>query len=358
MHNYYKKVAITTLIVIGIIALVALVPLSFIWILPYFAPFIIAYFIALILEPINKFLIRYGKLKRIYAISITYIIFVGLLSLITYFTITKITMEMLGLIKYIEKNIPNIQTWAINIYQEIQDLFALFPQEFQDQINNLFTNFTSMLSSMDLISTIGAKTMHLTTAIPNYFILLILIFVSLYLFSLSLPKINDKFYSYFTDSSKEKLNIVFGELKLATVGFLQAQLILSTITYLISLTALSILGVKYAYAIAVLIVLVDMLPILGTGSTLVPWAIFSITRGDIFLGVGLIVLFLLIVIVRKSIEPKILGERIGLSPLVTLISIWVGFKVLGIVGVFLGPLIIILYNSLHKAGILKFNIKI
>lgn len=353
-----KRIAIITLIVLGTIVVALSIPFAIINIFPYFAPFIIAYLIALILEPLNKLLIKYGKMKRIYAISITFVLFVGLLSLITYFIITKITTEMLGLIKFIEKNIPNIQSWAINLNNNIANFLSLFPKEVQIQFNNIFNDFINKLTSMNLISTIGTSTVTLTAAIPNYFILSILVFVSLYLISLTLPNIHEKFYSFFKESSQQKLDIIFKELRLATVGFLQAQLILSTVTYIISLSALLILGVKYSYAIALFIVLVDMLPILGTGSTLIPWAIFSITRGNYFLGIGLIILFLVIVIVRKAIEPKVLGGRIGLSPLMTLISIWVGFRVLGIAGVFIGPLLIILYNALVKAGVIKFNIKI
>jgi len=358
MTTDYKKIAIITLVVLGTITAVSLISFTVINILPYFAPFIIAYLIALILEPLNKFIIKYGKIKRIYAISITYILSVGLLSLITYFIVTKITTEMLALIKYIEKNIPNIQAWAMNLNNDILNLLDLLPKDIKTQFNKLFMDLVDKLTSMNFISSIGTSTVSLTTAIPNYFILSILVFVSLYLITLSLPNIHEKFYSFFKESSQQKLDIVFKELRIATVGFLQAQLILSTITYIISLSALLILGVKYSYAIALFIVIVDMLPILGTGSTLVPWAIFSITRGNLFLGIGLIILFLVIVIVRKAIEPKILGGKIGLNPLTTLISIWVGFKVLGIAGVFAGPLLIILYKSLVKAEIIKFNIKI
>jgi sporulation integral membrane protein YtvI len=179
-----------------------------------------------------------------------------------------------------------------------------------------------------------------------------------YLISFSLPKIHEKFYDYFKDSSKGKVKVILKDLRKATVGFLQAQLILSTITYFISFIALLILNVDYAMAISFFIVIVDVLPILGTGSVLVPWAMYSLTQGETFLSISLIVLFILIVVIRRAIEPKILGERIGLNPLITLISIWVGFKVLGILGVFLGPLLVILYKALINAGIIKYKVQI
>ncbi|MEL7657956.1 MAG: AI-2E family transporter, partial [Bacillota bacterium] len=134
--------------------------------------------------------------------------------------------------------------------------------------------------------------------------------------------------------------------------------VLSTFTYIVSLGGLLILDMRYALVLALLIVIVDILPILGTGSVLVPWGIVLITLGDIFSGLGLILLFIVITVLRKIIEPKILGERIGLGPLSTLISIWVGFKVMGVLGVFLAPLLIIFYKALVKAKVIQYRFSI
>ncbi len=354
MIDFVKKVLITVAIVFGFIFL----PLAIYYILPKFMPFIVAYFFALMLEPINQWIVKYSKFKRNVSANITYFIFLGFLLLLAYFIITKITTETLGLIKLIQKNIPIIKAWFLNLNQKLLDYIQLLPKEVSDQIKQSSTNFINKLTSVDLISNIGAHTVNITAMIPNIFILLLLIFISTYLISLNLPKINEKFFSYFKVSSKTKVAVVLKEIKKATVGFIQAQLILSTVTYLISLLGLVILGVNYALAIALFIVIVDLLPILGSGSALVPWAILAFTRGETFLSIGLIILFIVILVVRRIIEPKILGEKLGLSPLITLISIWVGYKVLGIAGVFLGPLFFILYHALVKAKVIRFKIKI
>lgn len=354
MTIYLQKVLVTS----GIIAGIIIIPLSLYYILPHFLPFIIAYFIALILEPINQWLMKQRKINRPIAVNITYFLFIGLFILLSYFIVTKITTQMIDLIKFIQRNIPHVQAWFLHINQQIQDFLLLLPEEIAMQINQSLISFINQLASIDLLSDIGTRTYNITTAIPNFFLIIILILVSLFLFSLHLPRINRQFYDFFKERSKKKLNIVLNDLRLATIGFMQAQFILSTITYIISLFALAIMDVRYSLAISLFIVLVDILPILGTGSVLVPWAIFSFTRGNTFLGIGLIILFIFITVVRRVIEPKILGERIGLSPLSTLISIWIGFKVLGILGIFLGPLLIILYKALVKAEVIKYQLKI
>jgi len=354
MVNYINKVLITLGLIIGAI----LLGLIIYFVLPHFLPFILAYFITLMLEPINSWIISRSKLKRGIAVNITFFLFLGFFSLLIYFIVTRISTQTVDLIKFIQKNIPAIQDWFVALFQQFQNYNQLLPHEIAFQINNEFFNFINQLASMDLLSKIGELTIKFTTAIPNFFIVLILVIISVYLFSLNLHQIKRQFYEYFSVQSKDKLTLVLKDLRLATIGFVQAQFILSTITYFVSLIGLVILGVKYSLAIAFFIVIVDILPILGTGSVLVPWGIFSITRGQTFTGIGLIVLFIVITVLRRIIEPKILGERIGLKPLPTLISLWVGFKVLGIIGIFLGPFILILYKSLVKANVIRYKIKI
>lgn len=354
MKEYIKKVAVTLLVILVFI----LVPLLVYYILPYFTPFIFAFLFALLLEPLNHRLMKGLKVKRSLAVNLTYFLFLGVILLMTYFISTKIIRETFDLVRYIQKNIPAIQTWVSGIFEQINNFVQLLPAEMAAPIGQAYNSLMNQLSNMNLISSLGIQTFNLTASIPNFFIVLILFFISLYMISLDLNTIKRRFYSFFKESSKQKLEVILSDLRIATVGFLQAQLILSTITYLISLGGLLFLGVHYAMALALLIVIVDILPILGTGSVLVPWGIFSITQGRTFLGIGLIVLFIVIAVLRRIIEPKILGERIGLSALATLICIWVGYKVLGVLGIFLGPLVLILYKAMVKAKVIRFRVKI
>lgn len=146
-------------------------------------------------------------------------------------------------------------------------------------------------------------------------------------------------------------------LRTSIFGFIRAQVILSGLTYLAALAGLVILRVDYATVIALLIVIVDILPVLGTGSVLVPWAVISAAMGNYLLAVGLVVLFLFITAFRKMVEPKIIGNSIGLSPLSTLISLWVGFKLVGVIGVFLGPIVLIIYKAMRRVGLLHIKIR-
>src|SRR5690606_15621433 len=159
-------------------------------------------------------------------------------------------------------------------------------------------------------------------------------------------------------SSRGKVDEVLQNLRKSIFGFLRSQLILSVLTYIITLGGFLILGVKYALAIALLVVIVDIMPILGTGSVLVPWASYLILTGDWYTGIGLIVLFLVITVFRRVVEPKILGDSVGIGALSALISLYVGFKLVGVIGVFIGPLVVIIYMAARKAGLFQTKIKL
>ncbi|MGI1657848.1 MAG: sporulation integral membrane protein YtvI [Desulfitobacterium sp.] len=354
MKEYAKKVAVTLLIIIAFI----LVPLLIYYLLPYFAPFILALLTALLLEPFNLKLMKYLKINRPLAANVSYFVFLGGALFLSYFLIAKIISEAFELIKFIQRNLPNIQVWFTDFAQQINDFILVFPPEIGMQINQTVTGFVNQLSNLNLISSVGAQTLLITASIPNFFFTLLIFFIALYMINLNLSQINQRFFSYFKEKSKPKAIAVLSDLRNATIGFLKAQVILSTFTYIVSLGGLIFLDVRYALVLAFLIVIVDILPILGTGSVLVPWGLFWITQGDIFRGIGLVLLFIIITVLRKIIEPKILGGRIGLGPLATLISIWVGFKVMGILGVFLAPLLIILYKALVKANVIRYRFQI
>ncbi|TCS80594.1 sporulation integral membrane protein YtvI [Tepidibacillus fermentans] len=354
MEGYIKKVFIT----IGIVISILLLPILFYFVFPHFIPFIIALLLAIMLEPLNEWLIRNTKIKRKLAVHLTYFLFLGSIALIFYFTVTKIIIELVNFTTFVQKNISFIQKWFYELYLKIQNIIQMLPPETSARINQSFMKFVDQLANLNLLSTIWSGIYGITTAIPNLFFIVLIILISLYFFTLHLPGLKNQFYQYFKDSSRQKVQVVLNDIRNATIGFLQGQLILSTITFLVSSIGLFILGVNYALIIAFFIVIVDVLPILGTGSVLVPWAIYALTQGNTYLAIGLIVLFLVMTIVRRIVEPKILGEQIGLSALSTLISIWVGFKVLGVLGVFLGPLIIILYKAFVKAEIIPRQMKI
>lgn len=238
----------------------------------------------------------------------------------------------------------------------MRGMYQTLPPESVTTLESYLLKLTDTIST--LVEKLSSTVVVFASTLPGMFIFFIVFFVAVYMFSFSLNTMKSSFLLFFEESSRAQVDQVLNNLRKSIFGFLRSQIILSAMTYILSLAGLLILDVKYPMAIALLIIIVDILPILGTGSVLVPWASYLILTGDVFTGVGLIVLFLVITVFRRVVEPKILGDSVGIGALSALISLYVGFKLVGIIGVFIGPLIVIIYMAAKQAGLFQNKIKL
>ena len=142
-------------------------------------------------------------------------------------------------------------------------------------------------------------------------------------------------------------------LKEALIGWIKAQGILMAVTFGILLTGLFLLRVQGAALLAILIALMDALPVLGAGLTLVPWALAELILGNYGRGLGVAGLFAVTLAVRNALEPQVVGKQIGLHPLVALISFFVGWRLAGLTGMLLGPILVLILVKLQEWGYSK-----
>jgi sporulation integral membrane protein YtvI len=138
----------------------------------------------------------------------------------------------------------------------------------------------------------------------------------------------------------------------ALFGYIRAQLILMSMTFIELNIGLAIAGVKHSILVAAIISLIDALPILGSGSILIPWSAFSFLMGNFELGVALLVIYVVVLVVRQFVEPKVLGQQIGLHPLITLVAMYSGLKLFGFAGLIIGPVSFLLIKNI-ASGVLK-----
>lgn len=325
------------------------------------SPFLLAIVLALFLETPITLLVRTGKLNRLAAATIVCTAFTVSLLGLAYWIGFSIVMQ---LIEY-SKRAPSYFKEAGVVLQDqidrgleyVNTMNPEIAEQVETSLKNVVSSLTDYLGTV--LGSASKFSLNLAAAIPNLLIYFIVFVVALYLFSYSLPSLHKGFLSMFEDSSRTKVETVMSDLRRSVFGLLRATIVLSGLTYLVALLGLLVLRVEYPLAIALLIIIVDLLPILGTGSVLVPWAIYSaIVNGEYKLGIGLVVLFIVITVFRRIVEPKIIGDSVGISPLAALVSLYVGFKLFGLVGFFLGPTLVIIYQAMRKAGLLQFKIKL
>lgn len=227
----------------------------------------------------------------------------------------------------------------------------------QESVNEFLSNLSNYLKVF------LTKTIEFITSIPTIGIYLVVTLVSLYFICTDKIYMLDQLEHHLPKLWVKKIGIHIKDLIKVLGNYLKAEATLVAISFFISLVGLYILkiaglNVEYPLIMALLIGFIDALPILGSGAIMLPWAIFSVFNGDLNLGIAVFVLWLIMSIVRQFIEPKIISNKIGIHPIFTLLAMYTGFKFIGILGMLIGPIILIIlkniFATLIDKGIVKF----
>ncbi len=234
-----------------------------------------------------------------------------------------------------------------NISDRISDLFgnADGGEKAGEFIDGLIGNILSSLASA-----IPGFLTGIASALPDILLGLIVTVIAAFYFTLDGGKIRHGARALLPSSLSGMLGHIKKEAAIAAVGYLRSYSLILLITFAEIFFGLSVLGVEYSFLIAAITALIDILPVLGVGIVLIPWAIFCLLTRDLFLGIGLIILYVIIVIVRQFIEPKIVGESLGLHPLITLAAFYLGYRLFGFAGIIIAPLILIGWRALKSFG--------
>jgi len=320
---------------------------------PFFIPFILAIVIAVLFEPVILWLSKKTKLNRMAAsVSVITVFFIGT-GYVSYISISKIVKEVVGF----AKKVPSFLQTTIQDNEKLYKLYYDLPQESREYILNSADTMAKKLTTSvsDAVPLLFTKLGQFS----GYFIALIIFVIATYIISLELPRLKPTLLRYFeSGKSQKKVHIALDKLKKAIVGFLRAQIILTILTFLITLVGAYIIDIKYAITFSVIVILVDLLPIFGTGMVLVPWAIYSFVIGSAGQGIGLLILFGVITVFRRALEPKLIADTIGLNPLATLVSMYVGLEVMGIIGMIVFPMILMVAKALEEARLIRIKLKI
>lgn len=177
-------------------------------------------------------------------------------------------------------------------------------------------------------------------AIPGLLLGLTVTVISSFYFALDRDKITAALTSLLPPGTRKLMPHIKREAAYTAASYLKAYSLIFLMTFAEIFFGLTIIGVDYSFIIALITAVVDVLPVLGVGTVLIPWAVICLATGEISRGVGLIVLYVAAVVIRQFTEPRILGGNLGIHPLLTLFSMFIGFRLFGIVGMLGGPLLI------------------
>lgn len=317
----------------------------------FFLPFIIALIIANCIEPLIQSISKKTKLLRktsaIIALLLIFAIILGILTLSTLLIISEAS-DLL-------KNFGNIGEAATSTVNNISNMLKLENVNISEDVKNLIINNTNDLINHALayLKSFLTSIIDIITALPSFAIYLVITILATYFICTDRIAILDNLEQKIPKKWLRKANNQFKNIVQVLGKYLKAELILILISFIIVLIGLYIfkamgMHIESPFLISLGIGFVDLLPILGSGTAMVPWAIVSIISGDTTLGIAILILLVIISAIRQFLEPRIVSSQLGLHPLYTLIAMYVGFKISGIIGLILGPIILIIVQNFLK----------
>ena len=341
--SFLKKLAYVIIIVIIIILALKLAV--------FYMPFLIAFIISLMMEPaIKRMMIKFKFSRKLSSIIMFIVVFGTILGLLIW-GISTIVSEASNLLsgfnEYYEKIYNQIQNLIKNIDLGKLNISEQISQIFQDTTSSILQKVSVYMQSF------LTQLIKFVTSIPTIAIYFAVTILSLYFICTDKIYMIDELEHHLPEKWVKEMAIHLKQITKTLGGYLKAQLILIIISFMISLIGLYImyfagLNVGFPLLIALGIGFVDALPILGSGTVMIPWAIISGLNGELTLGISIIVLLVIMSVTRQFIEPKIVSGNIGIHPIFTIIAMYTGFKLIGVIGMFVGPILLIIFKNIFS----------
>lgn len=188
------------------------------------------------------------------------------------------------------------------------------------------------------------------SGVPKAMFFIVVTLIAIIYFAIDLDKINTRVRRLVPKSFAERLSSIRKRAFGLGVSCLKSYSIIFLITLAVMLVGLLIMGVKSAFVVSFVVAFLDLLPVIGVGTVLVPWSIFGFATGNHFIGIGMLVLFLVHTVIRELLEPKILGKNLGIHPILSLVLIYAGYAFFGFFGLVIAPIVAGLVGVVTKRG--------
>lgn len=352
----YLKIFVNLLVAVLVIVLLFY---AFPKVLVFFMPFVIGWIISMIANPLVRFLERKVKIVRKHS---SMLIIIGVLAgviLAGYLGGARIATEAVNLANNLPEIYDSLEEDFTEIGDNLQVVYERLPVSIQKSITEITSDFAGYVSG--LVQAIGKPTFqaagNFAKNVPGTLIAIIMCILSAYFFTADRDTIMKTLKEHVPASIWSRVASVVGQLKFVVGGYFKAQFKIMAVIYVILVVGLAILKVDYVLLVAFLIAFLDMLPFFGTGTVLGPWAILKILSGDYTMAVGLVILYLVAQVVRQVIQPKIVGDTIGMNPLATLIFMYIGYRFSSIIGMIVAVPIGMIIINLFKTGVFDNQIK-
>ena len=319
---------------------------------PFLFAFLIAYLLRKPARAIASSIKLPGKLISFLVILIFYIIAGFLVSLLGVRLISMITRLISMIPAMYEKQLG---PFLVSAYNGIEEIVYSIDPAIVEVLNEGFNQFLGSLGESVTNFSLGllGALSNFASSLPAFFIKVLLMLISTFFIAMDFDALLSFAQRQFSKKGNQIIRTIQQYIVNTLFVVIRSYGLIMTITFIELSIGLSILGIRNAVLIAFLIAIFDILPVLGTGGIMIPWTIITFIQGDFSTGIGLFVIYLIVTIVRNIIEPKIVGSQLGIHPVITLMSMYVGANLFGIIGLFGFPITISLLKHLNDTGVIK-----
>ncbi|HIX64104.1 MAG TPA: sporulation integral membrane protein YtvI [Candidatus Mediterraneibacter colneyensis] len=318
----------------------------------FFMPFVIGWIIAAIAAPLVTWLEKRLKIVRKLGSALIVIIVLAAIVGVLYFGISRIVAEVSDLIRNFPDIYSQLETGLRQIGVTLSGIYERLPEGIQNGWSTVVENLDQYMG--DLVSRISEPTVtvagNIAKRVPYYLISFIVSVLAAYFFIVQREEVLGWLRKISPEAVQKRMTLVMDNLRYAVGGYFKAQFKIMAIIFLILLAGLGFLGTGYFVLAALLIAFLDFLPFFGTGTALIPWAVYEFFMGDYRMTVALVIIYVITLAVHQLLQPKLVGDSVGLNPLVTLLLLYVGYRMGGFLWMILAVPIGMVVINMFRAG--------
>lgn len=318
----------------------------------FFMPFILGWLISLIASPVVRFFEEKLKVKRKAMTALVIVAVLAVVVLLVYLLIAKLVREGVNFINELPDIWNTILAEFNKVGANLQGVYDRMPADTQATIDHIILEMGNYMSSMmgqfelPSFKAVG----NAAKQIPDIFLAVVMCLLSAYFFVADKGYMAAAVEKFVPVSVRYHFDLIRRSFRNAVGGYFRAQFKIECWIYILLVIGLMILGVDYAFLVAFGIAVLDFLPVFGTGTVMVPWAVIELLSENYRMMFGLIAIWLVGQLVRQLIQPKIVGDSIGMDAIPTLFLLYIGYRLAGVLGMILAVPIGIIVVNLYEEG--------
>lgn len=319
----------------------------------FFMPFVIGWIISLIAAPVVRFFEEKLKIRRKGASVIVIVAVLSAVILLFYGIGAKLVKEGISFVNELPMLWEGIMEEFNQVGENLEGVYNRLPEDMQQTLDNIGSQMGEYFGS--LMEGAGTPTFeavgNVAKQLPDIFLGVVMCILSAYFFVADKSYMSNIMKKYVPDSVRYRFDLIRRSFRNAVGGYFKAQFKIECWIYILLVIGLLALHVRYALLVALGIAFLDFLPVFGTGTVMIPWAVIEILSKDYKMAVGLLIIWCVGQLVRQMIQPKIVGDSIGVDAIPTLFLLFIGYKAAGVLGMILAVPIGIIVMNLYEEGV-------